>query len=332
MTQQTSGETLEEIADRIAPPFVGMGGIEDHYGFLNALLADPAILDHIPAVKALREENARLQMAEHALQQAIYDDSNEYLSRITALESQLAELRQGGEAVATVESWTNGSHWRNYKLTWHKEVEAGTKLYTRPQPAIPPGHVQVPDWHGYALLGTGRYILNASPPPMDPDLGAEFCITLATDEDRSDNRQIGEIRDNTRTTPYQPEEIAIRIGFLTPQALDAMEAQLTILRKDHWPETIAPSVPVAEKALPENVKLLLLKAHRQLETEYRQQTRATEAKRVANGTCGESPGGASSIALLAESGYISSIGKRNQEVRDEIFAMLAAPADSKEGE
>jgi len=96
----------------------------------------------------------------------------------------------------------------------------------------------VPDWHGYALLGTGRYLLNASPPPMDPELGAEFCITLATEEDRSDNRQIGELRDNTRTTPYQPEEIAIRIGFLTPQALDAMEAQLAILRKDHWPETV----------------------------------------------------------------------------------------------
>lgn len=36
------------------------------------------------------------------------------------------------EAVATVESWTNGSYWRNYNLTWHRDVEAGTKLYTTP--------------------------------------------------------------------------------------------------------------------------------------------------------------------------------------------------------
>jgi hypothetical protein len=38
----------------------------------------------------------------------------------------------GQEAVATAESWTNGSYHRNYKLTWHKNVEAGTKLYAAP--------------------------------------------------------------------------------------------------------------------------------------------------------------------------------------------------------
>jgi len=40
-----------------------------------------------------------------------------------------SDAATGQEPVATVESWTNGSYHRNYKLTWHKDVEAGTKLY-----------------------------------------------------------------------------------------------------------------------------------------------------------------------------------------------------------
>lgn len=38
-----------------------------------------------------------------------------------------------GEPVATVGSWTNGSYSRNYKITWHRDVPEGTKLYTAPQ-------------------------------------------------------------------------------------------------------------------------------------------------------------------------------------------------------
>lgn len=36
------------------------------------------------------------------------------------------------EAVATVESFTNGSYHRNYKLRWHKNVDAGTQLFAAP--------------------------------------------------------------------------------------------------------------------------------------------------------------------------------------------------------
>jgi hypothetical protein len=36
------------------------------------------------------------------------------------------------EPVAEVESWTNGSYHRNYKLKWLKDVEQGTKLYSEP--------------------------------------------------------------------------------------------------------------------------------------------------------------------------------------------------------
>ena len=42
--------------------------------------------------------------------------------------------RAHGEPVAEVESWTNGSYHRNYKLRWLKDVEAGAKLYTQSQP------------------------------------------------------------------------------------------------------------------------------------------------------------------------------------------------------
>lgn len=43
--------------------------------------------------------------------------------------------RGAGEAVepvATVVSWTNSSYSRNYKLTWHKDVPEGAKLYAAP--------------------------------------------------------------------------------------------------------------------------------------------------------------------------------------------------------
>ena len=33
------------------------------------------------------------------------------------------------EPTATVESWTNGSYWRNYKLNWRGQADAGENLY-----------------------------------------------------------------------------------------------------------------------------------------------------------------------------------------------------------
>lgn len=41
------------------------------------------------------------------------------------------------EAAATVESFTNGSYHRNYKLRWHKNVDAGTQLFAAPVTAAP---------------------------------------------------------------------------------------------------------------------------------------------------------------------------------------------------
>lgn len=103
MTQQTSSETLDSITDRYmgnSPLF----GRHEVRGVVEDVLSDPAILDHIPAVKALREENERLKIAakyaehidatpENQLQTMLYDTCIER----DALKSQLAELRQGGE-------------------------------------------------------------------------------------------------------------------------------------------------------------------------------------------------------------------------------------------
>ena len=100
--------------------------------------------------------------------------------------------------------------------------------------------VLVPPWKGYALLGTGNYILNSSAAPPDPKLGAEFFITFATDADKSGNRQVGETRANDpNAAPVQPEEMVLRIGFLTPQALCALEGQLRVLREENFPESVA---------------------------------------------------------------------------------------------
>jgi hypothetical protein len=111
---------------------------------------------------------------------------------------------------------------------------------------VPENMRLVPAWKGYALLGTGMYSLNHSAAPADPELGAEFFITLATDEQKSGNRQIGERRANdVRHDPVQPEEMVLRIGFLTPQALYALEDQLRLLRAEHFPASASPVEPVA---------------------------------------------------------------------------------------
>ncbi len=72
----------------------------------------------------------------------------------------------------------------------------------------------VPDWKGYALLGTGNYVITHSA-TFDERLGAELIITLATDADKAGNRQVGESRMNPDDAPpIESDEMVIRIGFL----------------------------------------------------------------------------------------------------------------------
>jgi hypothetical protein len=104
-----------------------------------------------------------------------------------------------------------------------------------------------PDWKGYALLGdparTGGYVMEHSAAPPDPELGAEFIIRPATEKDRDGGRQVGETRP-TDGGPIQPETMAIRIGFLNVAALDALEAQLRVLREENFPAPVSGVAPV----------------------------------------------------------------------------------------
>lgn len=66
----------------------------------------------------------------------------------------------------------------------------------------------------------------------------------------------------------------------------------------------------------------LMLAHKALSDEYAAQTRATQANKSANATCGESAGGASGLALLVESGYMHSRGKQTQCAIDALFIAI----------
>lgn len=102
---------------------------------------------------------------------------------------------------------------------------------------------------GYALLGTGNYLLNHSD-DFHPELGAELIITLATEKDNEGNRQVGETRHNPdHLQPIQPEDMVVRIGFLNERGLFALENQLSEIRKQFFDTHPAPSVEVNEMLL-----------------------------------------------------------------------------------
>lgn len=86
-----------------------------------------------------------------------------------------------------------------------------------------------PPYRGYANLGTGMYCINHTDAPAT----AELIISIATDEDKAGNRQIGESRYKDAHV-IQPIEMAVRIAFQSVQALDALEHQLRELRKEHF--------------------------------------------------------------------------------------------------
>lgn len=125
-------------------------------------------------------------------------------------------------------------------------IEEACKWVARPVYLHPsPAQTEAEKCRGYALLGTGNYCIDHTP-DFDKELGAEILITLATDADRSNNRQIGEARDNPpNAPPIQPNEMVIRIGFLNERGLFALEDQLRMLREIHFP-VAAPALTDAE--------------------------------------------------------------------------------------
>lgn len=114
--------------------------------------------------------------------------------------------------------------------------------------AVPAGFKLAPHYRGYALLGTGRYLIDSTDAPADPELGAELIISIASEKDR-EGREIGERRDMPART-IQPDDMAVRIGFANERGLFALEDQLWTLRQEHWPGTQSAAMLAAAPAAP----------------------------------------------------------------------------------
>ncbi len=82
------------------------------------------------AIDAAVEMIERLEAAERsdaesiAMYRKARDERDELRAKIEQMERQAP--------VAEVESWTNGSYSRNYKLRWLKDVAEGERLYALP--------------------------------------------------------------------------------------------------------------------------------------------------------------------------------------------------------
>lgn len=184
------------------------------------------------------------------------DDAQMLLAALAAFASQQAEpsearVEAGARALAAIWEGAWGAVPNDMKEGLLHEARAVLKAADAVSAGVvPEGMKLVPDWKGYALLGTGRYLLDNSDAPADADLGAELIISLASEADRSGGRKIGERRDAGPRT-IQPEDMVIRIGFANERGLYALEDQLWLLRQEHFPGTLpAPqqeSAPGSEK-------------------------------------------------------------------------------------
>ena len=92
----------------------------------------------------------------------------------------------------------------------------------------------VPDFRGYAALGTGQYLLNAC--PATEVLPAELVISIATEEEKA-GRVIGDLKVVEPGTEIDPSSMAVRLAFFSVSGLDALEQQLRILREESFPNT-----------------------------------------------------------------------------------------------
>lgn len=183
-TKDTQIEGLEEIAGRLIDDCWvsndwGSSAI-DYKMFAQKLLADPAILAHIPAVKALQDqieftkqqvtgevENAGYFKERYQDMQSLADKQSQ---RIATLEAQLADERlfikglqaqlAGGEPVAwrpifnTPSDFTTGKPSQETIDYWFEQGVLIEYAYANPKPAIagkvPPGYVQI----GWITRGT----------------------------------------------------------------------------------------------------------------------------------------------------------------------------------
>ena len=86
-----------------------------------------------------------------------------------------------------------------------------------------------PRERGYAHLGIGAYIINHTRADQYPEL----VITLATEHDKA-TRTIGDSQDNAPDSEIAADDMIVRLAFKNVEGLDALEAQLKLLRDVHF--------------------------------------------------------------------------------------------------
>ena len=128
-----SAENSEYVAEVGA---VGEDGIVSDYGKFIAA-ANPAVV--LELVRRLRDAEAR----------------------VAELEADRAE-RERQEPVATVERITHGSYHQNVRLTWHRHVKTGQKLYAAPPVTAPVRlkreEFELPEGNGLAHISPTGWI------------------------------------------------------------------------------------------------------------------------------------------------------------------------------
>lgn len=143
MTQKTSSETLDQLCERF------------------------------PAVKALREDNAKAWgMARSTSQLSI--EERKLQARIKELESQLAELRQGGEAmIQELRDLQSRIHFDPLpRFNVPDEIDRIIDNFRAdadfPQPAIPPGYAVV----SHSTLNWWKELAIINPSDLIPRIDA----------------------------------------------------------------------------------------------------------------------------------------------------------------
>lgn len=110
-----------------------------------------ALLDRLEAAEAEALEQARLNGMGSEREAALLSKLEAAEKERDALRAKIAEMERQ-EPVAKVESWTNGSYTRHYKLKWLRDVGEGAALYALPgaqsAPSVPDATwLPVPDKH-----------------------------------------------------------------------------------------------------------------------------------------------------------------------------------------
>ena len=137
LTPRDDYEDGDSFAGMDAPPqaatasVAGLVSPRDDYEDGDSFAGMGAAPQAVPAPAPVPSEptDAQVAMLDPWMRPAA---ARELLRKVLASTSAAA----APEPVARVVSWTNGSYWRNYKVEWLRDVEAGALLYAHPAPAV----------------------------------------------------------------------------------------------------------------------------------------------------------------------------------------------------